>query len=716
LNRWQWLARVAAGRFGKWVVLGCWLAILVVAAPLAGRIGDVTDNDETNWLPHGAESTRAVHLAEREFPAADTTPLVVVYSRDGGITPADRQAVAADRAALARLADGAIQPPVASADGAALLLTAPVSTARMEHSDNVEGLVDRARSIIDDGLPAGLTARTTGPVASRADSIRANGQINGPLGAITIGVVALLLLVTYRSPLLLFVPLLSVVLAAVLAQGCIELLAAHAGLVVSGSSSFLLTIVVFGVGTDYALLLTSRYREELRQHRDRHQAMALALRRTIPSVLASAATVMLAALTLLAAEMNSTRGLGPVTAVAVAAALLAMTTLLPALLVIFGRWPFWPAVPHFDPTRTPPASGTGLWAHAAALIDRWPRRIWVATALLLAILTSGTAALHVGGVTPADNFTRKPESLLGQQVVNEHFPAGSTAPTDLYAPSGTAAAVAEAARSTSGVAAVRPAGTSATGQWTRLSAVLAAPPASPAAQQTVQRLRDATHHVDPAALVGGSAATTLDTNRAMDRDLAVVVPVILAVVILVLGALLRAVVAPLLLLACVLLSAGAAVGGAALLFNTAGFPRTDQSVLLLGLLFLVALGVDYTIFLMGRAREEVTLRGHRPGVLRALTTTGGVITSAGLVLAATFSVFTITPVVLNVQLGALVALGVLIDTFVVRSLFVPALALEIGPRIWWPSHLTTAHSETSRRPPTTPEHQPPSTPTAQPPG
>jgi putative drug exporter of the RND superfamily len=685
----QRLVSLPAGRVGKWVVLACWLAAVTVFGTFAGRLEGVMDNDETNWLPASAESTRAIELAEREFPAEATTPLLIVYARDGGLTAADHAAVAADRAALSRLADGTVPPPRASADRAALLLTVPVATAKLEQPDQVRRLVGQARTIVGDDLPDRLTAKTTGPVASRADAAQANSQLTGSLAAVTLGVVTVVLLVAYRSPLLLLVPLFCVGVAAAVAQGGTYLLSAHAGVVVSGTSAFLLTVLVFGVGTDYGLLLISRYREELRRHADRHTAMAAALDGTVGSVLAAAATVALTALVLLTAEMNSTRGLGPVAAIAVAAAMLAMTTLLPALLVTLGRWLFWPRIPRLAPpaSHATPTVGGGPWGRVAALVGRRPRRTWMATALLLACLTGGVALLQVGGLTAADNYTRKPEFLAGQELVTAHFPAGSTAPAQLYLPTRTASAATAAARSTPGVASVQPAQPSATGAWQRIDVVLSDAATSQPAQQTIQRLRHAVHRVDPRVLVGGPAATSLDTNQAMDRDLRVVVPIILVVAIGVLGVLLRAVVAPLLLLGCVLASAGAAAGASALLFHAAGFPRTDQTVLLLGVLFLVALGVDYTIFLMGRARQEVATRGHRHGILHALTATGAVITSAGLVLAATFSVFTITPVVLNIQLGAMVAIGVLIDTFVVRTLLVPALTLDIGAHTWWPGHL-----------------------------
>lgn len=699
MRTWQTVVGFPAGRRSKWLVLTAWLVALGVFGWLAGLVGDVQDNDETNWMPSGAGSTRAAELAEREF--ADRVPLVVVYVRDGGLTERDRAAVDRDRADLTGLGDGPVPAPVESADRRAVTLTVPVAGTRLD-SGEVEEVVDRARAAVDDGLPDGLTAKVTGPAASRADSARANGQVDGGLTLATIVVVAVLLLVTYRSPVLPLVPLVCVLAGTVVAQGG-TYLAGRAGALVSGSGSILVIVLVFGLGTDYALLLIARYRDELRRHPDRHTAMALALRGITPAVGASAATMVLAALALLVAEMNSTRGLGPVMAVAVVAALLAMTTLLPAMLVVLGRWVFWPRVPRPDGGGAHEPDHP-VWQRIAALVSRRPRRVWALAALVLVTASAGLSVLRVGGLAGADNFTRKPDSVRGQELLAAHFPAGTATPAMIYTSPRTAEDVAATARQTPGVAEVRPAERSGSGAWVRIPVVFDAPPASAPAQETVERLRARVGASDGDAVIGGPAATLLDQNRAMNRDLMVIVPVILAVVALMLGLLLRAVLAPVLLLGCTLLSAAAALGVAGLLFHALGFPRTDQSVLTLGFLFLVALGVDYTIFLMARARQEVGPRGHRNGVLHALTVTGGVITSAGVVLAATFLVLTITPVVLNIQLGLLVALGVAVDAFVVRAFLVPALAIDLGPRIWWPGRLSreSAARPGTRRPPVVP--------------
>ncbi|MEU8174952.1 MMPL family transporter [Microbispora hainanensis] len=672
------LAGLPAGRVGKWAVIAVWLAVIVPLGVLAAGIGQAQDNDETSWMPSGAPSTRAVELTRREFPAARDSALVLVYARQGGLGAADRAAVLDDRNRLRALGD--VTGPAPSADGAALTLTVPVPGDAME-SGEATRIVARAREIMRAGLPAGLTAAATGPAASRADAADANGRVDGTLTLITVAVVALLLLVTYRSPVLPLVPLACVAVGVVAAQAG-AVLVAEAGAVVNGPGSALMIVLVFGLGTDYALLLISRYREELAEHSDRHQAMALALRRTAPSVAASAATMALAALTLLAADMNSTKGLGPLAAIAVVAALLAMTTLLPALLTALGRGVFWPAVPR----RAASGARTArLWRWTGRLVSGRPRRAWAVAGLTLAALACGTAFLRVGVLDGGDNFTRVPESAAGQEVVRAHYPGGATAPVLVYVPARAAATAAGLARTAPGLAASGPAETSASGRWTRITAVLADPPSSDPARRSVEGLRARLARAVPDALVGGRTAALLDRDAAMDRDLAVIVPLVTGVITLVLGVLLRAAVAPLLLLGCALLSSGAALGLSALLFHALGFARTDQTVLTLGFLFLVALGVDYTIFLMARARQEVRERGHRDGVVTALVATGGVITGAGVVLAATFLVLTITPVVLNIQLGLLVALGVLVDAFVVRTVLVPALALDIGPATWWPA-------------------------------
>jgi putative drug exporter of the RND superfamily len=678
---WDRVAAVPAGRRTKWAVLAGWVLIVALATIVSGRIGDVETNDPRNWLPATAESTRALDLADAEFDGDDPENLLLLYVRDTGLTTADRAAAAADADALRDLAAGPVPPPIDDG-GTALLVLLPL-TADQTQEGAIAPIVERARATVRDGAPPDLRTWVTGGPAIGADFDAAFESLDVTLLLVTAGVVALVLLLTYRSPFLLVVPLLGVGAAVALATALVAVCARYGGLVVDGASASILTVLLFGAGTDYALLLISRYREELRGHADRHDAMRLALRRSAPAVLASSATVILALLALLLADMNSTRGLGPVAALGVGSALLAMTTLLPALLVACGRWVFWPAVPRFRPHRPP--AGT-RWATAAAAVARRPRAVWVGTAVVLAALTAGAATLSTG-LSLTASFVTTPDSVRGAEVLATHFPAGSASPTEVYTRPDREPAVEAAVRAVAGVAEARPAEPSTGGGWTRLPVVLADDPDSDRARQTVRDLRAAVRGADPAALVGGRTAQGLDQNTTMNRDLWVVLPVILLVVLLVLVVLLRAVAAPVLLLASVVLSFGAALGASALIFHAVGFPRIDNSLLLNGFLFLVALGVDYTIFLMTRAREEVARRGHAAGVRHALAVTGGVITSAGLVLAATFSVLTVLPLVFMMQLGVLVAVGVLLDTFVVRSLLVPALVLDAGDRSWWPSRV-----------------------------
>ncbi|MEV0154609.1 MMPL family transporter [Micromonospora sp. NPDC050686] len=683
----QRLAGAPSGRRGKYAVLVLWLLLLGVAGPLAVKLTEVQDNSTLGALPTGAESTRAVQRAEAAFPESRRQLAIAVYVRDTGLTAADRAKVDADRADFARHAEGGVvSPPVPSKDGRALLLSFPTSDDPDRRADAVAAVKER----LADGTPPGLRTALTGEAAAEHDVFDAFGGMDGALLLATAVTVALLLLITYRSPVLWLIPLIVVAVANQLAGAVVYLLARHAGLAVDFQSQTILTVLVFGVGVDYALLLIARYREELRRHADRHTAMAAAMRRSYGAICASAATVAIGLLCLLAADMPATRGLGPVGAVGIGAALLAMTTLLPAVLVLFGRWLFWPFVPRYTPDvdTTDRAADHGLWRRIAGLVGGRPRAVWIGTAAALIALTFGTGALSIG--LPGDeSFTTEVGSVTGQRLIAAHYPGGSTAPAEVLATAGAADRVVAAARTVPGVAEVSAPERSADGGWVRVVAVLDADPESDAARDTVTGLRAAVHAVPGAqALVGGRTSALLDEERTVDRDNLVVIPLVLAVVLIILVLLLRALVAPLLLIASVVLSYAAAMGAAGLLLAAMGHPRLFVGVPLQAFLFLVALGVDYTIFLITRAREEAALIGHRPGVLRALTVTGGVITSAGVVLAATFGALLVLPLVPSVQMGVIVAVGILLDTLLVRSLLVPALTLDLGARTWWPGRLS----------------------------
>ena len=674
-------------------MLLAWLVTAGVLIPVGQQLTDVQQDDTGQWLPRSAEATMAYERERAAYPESRATPAIVVYVRDGGLTAADRARVDADREELAgRAWQGQAGPVVTAADGAAVLYTLPLPGAgtpdRQRLHDMVVEIRDRARA----AAPAGLRVEVAGPAAVVADLADAFTGIDVTLLLTTLTVVALILLITYRSPVLWLVPLLTVVVASQVTEGLVYLLARYGGLTVSGQNAGILTVLVFGAGTDYALLLVARYREELRRHHDRHQAMRVALGRTYPTILASGTTVILGMLCLLAARMEGIRGLGPVAAVGIGVALLAMTSLLPALLVIFGRWLFWPLVPRVaaGSTHGPGGdhpSGRDLWARVATAVGRRPRLIWLGTTAALAALASGTLTLGFG-MSQEDTFTTTVRSTIAQRVMERHFGVGLAAPATIYTTPATTQAVASAARAVDGVAGVGEPRPAPDGSWVALDAVLRDPFDSVAARRTVTLLRDAVHAVPGSqALVGGVTATRLDTEESMIRDTSVVVPLIMVTVLLVLVVLLRSLVAPVLLIASVVVSFLGALGTVALVLSALGRSSTERALPLYGFLFLIALGVDYTVFLMGRAREETARVGTRAGVLRALAVTGGVVTSAGVLLAATFGVLTVMPLTFMLHLGLLIAIGVLFDTLVVRTLLVPALAVDIGPRIWWPGAL-----------------------------
>ncbi|MFG1674819.1 MMPL family transporter [Micromonospora sp. NPDC049282] len=691
-------AGLPAGRRAKYAVLVLWLVLLSVAGPLAVKLGETQDNSTLGALPAGVESSRAAQRVEAAFPDSRRQLAVAVYVRDSGLTAADRARADADRAAFAGYADGGVvSPPVPSADGRALLFSLPVSLDEERRAEGVAAMKER----LTEDVPSGLRTALTGDAAAESDVWDAFDGMDGALLLATAVTVALLLLITYRSPVLWLVPLIAVGVANQLAGATVYLLARHAGLAVDFQSQTILTVLVFGVGVDYALLLIARYREELRRHADRHAAMATALRRSYGAICASAATVALGLLCLLAADLPATRGLGPVGAVGIVAALLAMTTLLPAMLVLFGRWLFWPFVPRHaaGADERDRATDHGVWRRIARLAGSRPRMVWVGTTAALLVLTLGIGNLSLG-LPDDESFTTEVGSVTGQRLVADHYPGGSAAPVEVVAAAGAAERVVAAARTVPGVAELTEPQRSSDGRWVRVTTVLADAPDSTAARDTVTRLRDAVHAVpDSEALVGGRTATLLDERRTVDRDNRVVIPLVLAVVLVILVLLLRALVAPLLLMASVVLTYAAAMGGAGLLLDALGHPHLFVGVPLQAFLFLVALGVDYTIFLMTRAREETELIGHRLGVLRALTVTGGVITSAGVVLAATFGALLVLPLVPSVQMGVIVAVGILLDTFLVRSLLIPALTLDLGARTWWPGRLSRRPAERKQGPP-----------------
>ena len=678
------VADAVCGRVTKWLVLLFWIAATVVLGSFAARLPDVVNDELSSWLPGDAESTRAID-AQRAFMSPNTIPAVVVYEREGGITEADMREAAADAATFGQLEglEGQVAGPFPSPDRQALQTYVPLDLGA-DGWELAADVVDDMRETASTGAD-GMATHVAGPAGNAADSAEAFAGIDTTLLLATVVVVVFILLVTYRSPVLWLLPVLSAGTALMSAQAVIYLLAVNTGLTVNAQSAGILTVLVFGAGTDYALLLVARYREELRRHSDRHEAMAVALHRAGPAIIASAGTVVLGMLCLVVAEMNSTQGLGPVAAIGVAVGLLAMLTLLPALLVTVGRWIFWPVVPRYG---SPEPTASGGWARTGAAIARRPRVVWVGTALVLAVMSLGVLGLDANGLTTAQSFRGTPDSVRGEQVLAEHFRADSGSPVQIVSTAGDAQAVRAAAAGTPGVTDVQE--PVVRGGSAFIEASLTDPAISDAAFATIERLRDSVHAVPGAnALVGGNTAINLDIQEASRADNRLVIPLVLVVVFLVLALLLRAIVAPLLLIATVVLSFGAALGVSALVFEYVfGVGSSDSALPLFVFVFLVALGIDYNIFLMTRVREEALKHGTRRGAVIGLAATGGVITSAGLVLAGTFSVLASLPLTFLTQMGFAVAFGVLLDTIVVRSVLVTALNLDIGPRMWWPSRLS----------------------------
>jgi RND superfamily putative drug exporter len=674
----------------KWVVLVAWLILAAAAMPLAAGLTDEQENDVAAWLPGEAESTKALHAQTDLGSDPDLIPAVVVYERSGGLTDDDRAAVDDDVAVFGGLdaLDGEITGPIESDDGQALQVIVPLNVGP-DGWEAIGPIVDDMRAEASNG-PDGLDAYVTGPAGSAADSSEAFEGIDGALLFAALGVVIVILLFTYRSPILWVLPIFSAVIALFVSQAVIYLLAKYADLTVNGQSASILTVLVIGAGTDYALLLVARYREELRLHADRHEAMTEAVHRAGPAVLASGGTVILGMLCLLASQMNSTAGLGPVAAIGVGVTLVVLMTLLPALLVICGRWVFWPVRPTVGSAEP---SATGLWARVGRWIKPRPRATWLVTCGLLLAACTGVLALHPDGLSQADGFRGSPESIEGDAVAAQHFPAVAGNPVYVITTAGTADEVAAAVGDTPGIESVgQP---QVRGDAALIEATLSDPWDSEAAAGTIGNLRSGLDDVgDGEALVGGTTAINLDVENASQRDNLVVIPLIMLVVVVVLGLLLRALVAPLILIATVVLSYGAALGLSALIFNWAlGVDTTDASFPLFVFVFLVALGIDYNIFLMTRVREEAVDHGTRRAALIGLSATGGVITSAGLVLAATFVVLGTLPLTFLTQLGIAVALGVLLDTIIVRSVLVTALNLDVGRRMWWPSELSRREDE-----------------------
>ena len=684
MSRLRKIAEIPAGSWTKWVVVGFWVAVLVVMFPLSTKLMGAEKNDAKAWLPASAESTKVLDV-QSHFQSPNVYPGVVVYLRASGLTAADRAKAAADARKFAGVpgaVPGQVVGPIPSADGQALQTILQVNLGAKGFAD-ANKAVDAIHAITNSNAN-GLVSHITGPLGNAADSNNVFKGISGTLLYSAVAVVIVILLITYRSPVLWLLPVISSGVALIIAQAVIYLLAAHAGLTVNGLSAGILEVLVFGASTDYALLIVARYREELRRHDRRHPAMAEALRRAGPAIIASAATVVVALLTLSVAELNSTKSLGPVLAIGVAVGMFVMITLLPALLVTFPRGVFWPYRPAYgsaEPTHR------GMWARVGWSIAPRARITWITTAVILGVLALGLTGLKANGLTNAQAFRGHPDSVIGQSVLAEHFPAGAGTPVIVIGNPSAAAQLRSAFAATPGITSVTPPQIRA--GYAYLQGTLTAPPDSQAAYDTIDRVRSAVHAVPGAgALVGGTTAIGLDVKQASAHDRNIVIPLILVVVFVILGLLLRALVAPLILTATVVLSFAAALGVSAFFFNHVfGFGGADTSFPLFVFVFLVALGIDYNIFLMTRVREEAIKRDARHGAIVGLAATGGVITSAGFVLAGTFAVLATIPSTQLTEIGFAVAFGILLDTIIVRSVLVTALNLDIGRWMWWPSKL-----------------------------
>ncbi len=667
-----------------------WLIALLVAVAAGVLMGLAGSSDSSSSspvsLPASAEAARAAE-ALKTFPGGDRAPVILVVTRtDGGpLTDADRAAVGQARDRMAREAGtGPTGPPIISRDGEAALAPVPLDTSLSGFA--LGDAVTALRAAADDGLPPDLTAQVTGGPAFGADIADAFSGANVTLLAVTAAVVALLLILTYRSPILWLVPLAVIGFADRVGSVLGGAVTTLAGLTADGSTAGITSVLVFGAGTNYALLLISRYREELHQRADHRAALRTAVRTAGPAILASNATVVLALLTLLLGLSPSTRSLGLQAASGLVVAAVFSLLVLPPLLALCGVRLFWPFIPRPSAGGGPNLTEAGVWHRIATAVSHRPVAVLVASLAGLAVLASAVLAVPTG-LTQTEQFRVKAESVSGFETLAEHFPSGLTDPTRVVGDAGRSSVIEQAIRDTPGVVSVSRGGYNGAGlaQW---SVVVEGDPASAEAFDTVGALRGSVHRADPNALVGGSDAQALDVRDAARHDRLVIIPAILAVVLAVLFVLLRAVVAPLLLVSVTVLSALAALGlGGWVGVHLFGFPALDTSTPLYAFLFLVALGVDYTIFLVTRAREETEGHGTRVGIVRAVSATGAVITSAGIVLAAVFGVLGVLPLIVLTQLGIIVGLGILLDTFLVRTVVIPALFTLVGARVWWPGAL-----------------------------
>ena len=709
------------GRKPLWiavVTIIAWLAISSVAGPTFGKLSTVQENDNAAFLPDSAESTLASKVTVKFSDSSnDQIPTLLLFL--GDVDPVknpsnlvriqsylnelgNKTLPESGKLLSSYFVPGFPIQAIPSEDGKAALvniaLNSTIVEERVEEKPTLSLIVDFMREDLKENFEAKeLTTHVTGFGGIFADLFGAFGSIDSTLLTTTLLVVSIILIIVYRSPLLWILPLFTAIIALSVA-GTIVYYAAKADLLdLNGQSQGILSVLVLGAATDYALLLIARYREELHHHESRYKAMKVSLRGVFEPILASGSTVIAGLLVLLLSDLSGNRGLGPVGAIGVAVSMITVLTLLPALLVVFGRWIFWPKIPKFDDVDE---QLSGTWAKIGNAVERNPKRIWISTALLLVIFAGFSFTLKADGLANTEAFTKRTDSVIGLERLGEHFPSGEGSPVEIVVKQGDVAQATTALLSVSNVAFVEPvvAGQKIPGAPTPpikvvdgqvlLNATLKVAPDSVEARNTIPLIREAVHAVDKEILVGGGTAVQFDTDVASRHDNRVIIPVVLIIIGLILGLLLRSILAAGLLLLTVVLSFMATLGVCQLVFeNVFDFKGADASFPLFTFIFLVALGIDYNIFLMTRVREESLKIGTRKGVIKGLTVTGGVITSAGIVLAATFAVLGVLPLVFLAQLGFAVAFGVLLDTIIVRSLLVPALVHVIGPKIWWPSKM-----------------------------
>jgi len=700
------------------VLVAAWFMVSGVTGPLFGQLSTVQKNDNSKFLPSSSETER-FNAATAKFTAGTNKGLPELILFLGDATPANVTAtntylqtigslplvdakgkpIPGVTAKISDFLDPAT-PPTAfpSQDGKAILANVPFNSDQTgvnlsNKKPALPAVTDSIRFYSTQFAEKnGLTAHVTGIAAILSDLFGAFGSLDSSLLLTTGLVVAIILIIVYRSPVLWILPLFSAGIALSFAGAVVYELAKHNIIALDGASQGILSVLVLGAATDYALLLIARYREELHHEESRFDAMKNAWRGVVEPIVASGSTVAIALLLLLLASLSNNRGLGPVGAIGIACAVITILTLLPAALVLFGRWIFWPRIPHYG---SEDEKLSGLWSKIGNATARKPRQYWAATGLLLVIFAGFASTLHASGISTAQSFTKVPDSVKAQNLLLEHFSGGQGQPTQVYTSNASADAVMSKLRAIKGVAYVQEVTEGPTSQAVKvvdghviINATLIPTPDSNEAKNMIPGIRAAVHTVDPAGLVGGTSAVYYDTAKAATRDQSVIIPVVLIVIAIILGLLLRSVLASLMLLVTVVLSYLATLGVCSLVFHHLfHFAGEDSGFPLFAFIFLVALGIDYNIFLMTRVREESKKIGTRAGMVKGVTVTGGVITSAGVVLAATFTVLGILPLVFLAEIGFSVAFGVLLDTLVVRSILVPALVHQFGSKIWWPSKL-----------------------------